>query len=106
MNAFRTGSTVYGVPTENSDIDLVVLMEQADIDALGPFPIRFGKLNLIALDSPVEFAQWLLARKLCLEEAPVTRDRAVTIHKQCGISDCEERERSKTKADLIAEEVL
>lgn len=26
--------------------------------------------------------------------------------KQCGISDCEGRERSKTKADLIAEGVL
>ena len=109
MNSFMTGSRVYGTPSNSSDVDLVVLMNQNEINDLIAYsdlkrcPIRYGNLNIIALNSLCEYHKWENAMIQCLTEAPVTRERAVEIHKANGI-DLEEV--SKTKAQLIAEGVL
>ena len=94
--AFLTGSRAYGTPREDSDIDLVVLVDEMELIHLmhlaelvescecpasdaGPdaASIRFGKLNLIAVTTEHHWEIWrngtidLIARK------PVTRDEAV-----------------------------
>ncbi len=68
MNAFITGSRVYGKqPTSDTDIDLVVHCDQKTADLLrslsdiGKKPVRYGKLNLILLTTEEEFAAWLVA---------------------------------------------
>lgn len=71
MNAFLTGSRVYGRPGPNSDIDLVVRVDPRlagilralsgatgiDDDA-GAKPVRFGKLNLILCETDEQYAVW------------------------------------------------
>ena len=104
MNAFLTGSRIYGTPSENSDIDLVVLMNQTEIEMLSSkFPIRFEKLNIIAVNNAHEFSLWKEAMELCVNEMPVSRDRAIEIHKAVGVIAGEV---SKTKQQLIAEGLM
>ena len=75
MNAFLTGSQVYGTPTESSDIDLVVLVDTTTKSFLekGNIPSRFGTLNLILLTNPLEFEAWKAATETCVSLAPVNR---------------------------------
>lgn len=99
MNAFITGSHAYGTPREDSDIDLVVLVDQPTLDALGQIAedapeasrsgtgsasasIRSGKLNLIPHTEPAIFTAWLTATQE-LEARPyaVPRDEAVRLIK-------------------------
>ena len=91
--AFLTGSHVYGTPRESSDVDLVVLIDRAELDRLrellGDDPehnpygascgasIRIGKLNLIAVTSTAEYDRWLCGTKILRMRAPVSRDVAV-----------------------------
>lgn len=97
--AFLTGSRCYGIPTEGSDWDLVVLMSADTAAQLGESPgneckydlhcsastaFRFGILNLIVCFTEEEFENWRLARDKCLAEKPITRDRAIEIHKAEG----------------------
>jgi hypothetical protein len=93
--ALVTGSHVYGKPTEDSDVDLVVVADFDDTlglrilwegqnqgeetSAVGS--MRFGNLNLILVE-PDEYDRWVKARERCLAEAPVTRSRAVEIHEE------------------------
>lgn len=68
MNAFITGSRVYGKPTPSSDIDLVILVDEQtstrlqlmarETDEQKPLAIRFGRLNLIICTDEAEFAVW------------------------------------------------
>ncbi len=64
MDSFITGSHVYGTPTEDSEIDLVVFVDEATRDKLvelseqGKFPVRYGKLNLLIATTPEEYAVW------------------------------------------------
>lgn len=66
MTAFLTGSRVYGAPTEDSDIDLVVLVDELTQDKLRgwsespdwSYVVRFGRLNLICVTSEDELAAW------------------------------------------------
>lgn len=91
MNAFITGSQIYGTPTPDSDVDLVVLMEPDagfDLATLFGAEIERGKnnypgaqflagsLNIILCTDTDEFDIW--QRGTCELEArkPVTRDEA------------------------------
>ena len=87
MEAFITGSRVYGTPTETSDVDLVVLMDQGTRDALIQefgLPVRCGKLNIIALTDEVAMLAWKKAREVCIAASAcgsIDRDYAVNVHK-------------------------
>jgi predicted nucleotidyltransferase len=91
MNAFLTGSRVYGTPREDSDIDLAVLMSSAELGALlrladpeaqgheyeDGVSIRFGNLNLIVFCAKDEFDAWRSATQELIARKPVTRAEAV-----------------------------
>ena len=94
MNAFVTGSTVYGRPTDESDVDLVILADQDTLDRLieesdnKELPIRFGRLNLIVLGTKAEYDAWHDAKRECslralANDCDIDRDEAVAIHKRC-----------------------
>lgn len=85
MNAFLTGSRVYGTPRPDSDIDLVILVDGLTGDALellkeGDGAIRFGRLNLIACYDKQDFLNWKKGtdqlREIARLEGPVTREQA------------------------------
>jgi len=90
--AFLTGSRVYGIPREDSDIDMVILVSENDSETLknisdtGKYPIQFASLNLILVKNQEEYNRWLLAMRRCLINKPVDRDTAILIHKQVGIT--------------------
>lgn len=89
MNAFLTGSRVYGTPLSYSDIDLVILVDSKTNAQLEKMkdddsePIRFGRLNLIALTSVEDFDKWKVGteacEKLAKEQGPLTREQAVEV---------------------------
>ena len=101
MNAFLTGSQIYGSPTENSDIDLVVSMDDenrarlwalvkdsekkvnfnTDADYGGNLNLQFGRLNLIVLKSDIEMANWKVGTVMLERQCPVSRERAVEVLK-------------------------
>lgn len=74
IRAFVTGSHAYGTPRDNSDIDLVVLVEPESLAllrvAVGADPppasagpdtsasLMFGKLNLVVVRDEREFQIW------------------------------------------------
>jgi hypothetical protein len=95
LNAFITGSRVYGTPTEDSDIDLVVLVDNTTKRTLQSLnqavsepnlivkPVRFG--NLILCDTEDAFDCWKKSLVDCIRASddlnrPLTRDEAVRIH--------------------------
>jgi predicted nucleotidyltransferase len=91
---FVTGSRVYGTPRPDSDVDLVVVADFDDdffVSVLWDFAddrdgsdcgsLHFEKLNLISVE-PDEYDRWKRARDRCLAEKPVTRERAIEIHKE------------------------
>lgn len=78
MNAFLTGSQVYGKPTKESDVDLVVTVDFGTYKKLHSLAgvedgetIRFGKLNLILCLDDLEAAVW----KVGTEELKDTLER-------------------------------
>lgn len=95
--ALLTGSHAYGTPHENSDIDLVVLMDNSTAEKLmlllgaeakkqkdGNYPttqVTHGKLNLIVERDPRAFEVWKQGTLQLLSEAPVTRERACEVFK-------------------------
>ena len=107
MNAFLTGSHAYGRPTADSDIDIVMRVDEGLFDCLHEilctFPdgesqydcgtscqIRFGKVDLICCFEDETFAKWLLGtRKLQKRRGQlrraITRDEAVQVFKDLGI---------------------
>jgi predicted nucleotidyltransferase len=100
INAFLTGSQVYGEPTEESDIDLVVSMSQPEtIDLLdllhdkakasveeygnGQATVRIGKLNLIiCYENEERFSNWITGTKYLKKTKPNNRDFAVSVFKR------------------------
>jgi predicted nucleotidyltransferase len=98
-NAFLTGSRKYGIPKDDSDIDVAVLVDTSlknflfsqSEDKGGS--VRFGKLNLILLDSPKEFMVWREATNTLNEQSPVSREFAIDFIKRklalngCGIQE-------------------
>lgn len=91
MSAFLTGSRAYGTPRPNSDIDLVVTIhEQQTLDLLeeysdgaggsrgGDRSLRFGRLNLIALEE-WEARAWRVATNQLQAQRPVTKVEAIAL---------------------------
>lgn len=99
MNAILTGSRRYGTPHADSDIDLVVLVDEKTLTELieqsdpiigmekkmtdyataGACGLRFGKLNLLVCTKERQFAQWALGSAVLAEQKPVTRETAVNV---------------------------
>lgn len=99
--AFITGSHAYGIPTEESDVDLVMLVEpetlhllvalfgdpgtQEDLALYNDLPtaqLRVGKLNLIVSTTVRHYRQWLRGTKALKAQAPVTREQACAMFKE------------------------
>lgn len=93
-NAFVTGSRVYGIPKENSDIDLVVLISDEDWEHLAMASddensvneygtknksIRFGNLNLLVTTEQKDFDVWMKGTEELKARRPVERDEAVKL---------------------------
>lgn len=99
-NAFITGSFAYGLPHEESDIDLVVEVGNATIallDAIckdaetdvelrvrynttdGMAIYRFGRLNLIACTSHEVYLAWRHGTNHLKEQKPVSREASVEL---------------------------
>ncbi len=98
FKAFLTGSHAYGIPRHDSDIDLVILVSEKDLEKLrvamecsgethdpddpmyiaaGGVPLRFGPLNLIACTNEAYFAAWRKGTWELKKRKPVPRDFAV-----------------------------
>lgn len=98
MKSFITGSHAYGIPTPESDLDLVVLVSSVDAaklwaarDESSKSP-RFSNLNLIIFESDVEggearFALWKQVNDELIARRPVSREEAVEAFKSSGAAD-------------------
>ena len=92
MEAFLTGSRVYGSPRPDSDIDLVIHVDSATRQFLiemgdnKNLPVRFGNLNLIPLTDKAEVERWYEATQELYRRRPVTRDEAVKFMKASVIN--------------------
>jgi len=95
--AFVTGSVRYGEPTDESDIDLVILTDresavglilQCDSENASEYipeddsedittAIRFGVLNVILHTCPKKYEAWKKGTQEMIEKRPVTRAEAV-----------------------------
>jgi predicted nucleotidyltransferase len=96
MKSFLTGSHVYGTPTPESDVDVVVLMSESEMyklsnlaDQVSKFDeygegrsLRFGKLNLIVLNTEPMFNLWRSSTDECIAQKPVDKKRAAEIFQQ------------------------
>ena len=96
-NALLTGSRVYGTPTEESDVDMVVLMEPSEaidlalaigmeVSRAGPnhYPglqFKVGRLNLIVETDPGWFGVWVVGTAELVKQKPVKREAAVEFFK-------------------------
>jgi hypothetical protein len=86
MRSFITGSRAYGRPKWDSDVDLVIFVDDDTKEDLiklsddGKMPCRYGKLNLIFATTEEEYAAWLLGKKLCTKRMPVTTAEANVQH--------------------------
>lgn len=95
MKAFCTGSRVYGVSREDSDIDLVVTVSERDFELLCQHgdgdtarileysgaengQLKFGKLNLICV-SEAQMPAWKEATDSLEAVKPVTRETAISV---------------------------
>lgn len=86
-NGYITGSRAYGIPSDESDIDLVVCLPREDIEKLwslteGSITLMFGKLNLVAfnIDDPEDmerYKSWSAAHDRLMAIKPVTKERAI-----------------------------
>jgi len=91
LKSFITGSHIYGKPTSDSDIDLVIFVNQETKDKLielsdtGKMPCRFGKLNLIFATNEEEYGAWLLGKILCKEEFELNKKDAFQLHEKARL---------------------
>lgn len=96
MKAFLTGSRRYGIPKENSDIDLVVFMDPEEAkkllvlvgrdlrnenSAASPkgFSVRFGNLNLLIETDIGHYQDWVDGTAELVAASPVSRETAVAV---------------------------
>lgn len=100
MKAFMTGSHVYGKPTPNSDVDLVIYVDQQTAkrlfslsdepqsDAEGKYStIMFGRLNLLVCTDETRFASWQKGTEQLCKQQPVTREDAIDVFKRLFASE-------------------
>lgn len=89
--AFLTGSHAYGVPTPESDIDLVVMVSDETRSELFHLAgsngsIYLNNVNIIALCDPDQYDAWAKGTaELCSREKKVTREEAVEVLKACRV---------------------
>lgn len=79
--AFITGSHRYGKPTEESDLDLVILLDRdcgswdekrlRELSEGAAPQIRFGRLNLILCRTETEYAYWKAGTEIMARESRV-----------------------------------
>lgn len=93
---FITGSHAYGTPNENSDVDLVVLMDESVMHNIKdlleipridpktgyPNPIYAGNLNIIAVHTDLEYDAWQNATNYLKSRRPVSREFAIAYIKE------------------------
>lgn len=94
MEAIFTGSRVYGTPTDEPDLDLVLLANsdeewntimamatEQNVESYGggSVSLRFGKLNMIATSCPLAFGVWKDGTEQLKAKRPVTREQAVEL---------------------------
>lgn len=91
VNAFLTGSRVYGTPRDESDIDLMILTSDDDYAALCNWgtvrnasgeqcdwqSLRFERLNIISTSDPDRFEVWRKITNDLAARAPVTKEEAI-----------------------------
>ena len=94
-NAFLTGSRAYGTPAKDSDIDVVIPVQDEEFEKTlwsllsevgqpvsakgsGPGSFQIGKLDLIFL-TPEYADAWRAATVQLISEKPVTRNRAIEV---------------------------
>lgn len=94
--AFITGSRAYGVPREDSDIDLAVVVSEHEAKLLRSLSdstrkIVFGRLNLILFTNTElglkQYETWKKVNDALKLIAPVTRDVAVRTLINAGIQN-------------------
>lgn len=101
MKALLTGSRAYGTPRTDSDVDVVLRVTQAELDALlsaipaenvRKYPendsvsLWFNKLNLICITSDKYFQIWEDGTAALMAKAPVTRDEAIAEFNSRGVT--------------------
>ncbi len=95
---FLTGSRCYGIPRDDSDIDLVVYLDEADLEEMDTLEnivmdkdeelesmygqaytksLRFGNLNLICCTDDKVFEAWRIITRELKQMTPVPREFAV-----------------------------
>jgi hypothetical protein len=93
MAPFITGSRAYGQPTKDSDVDVVVFMDEGLRNFLRTqidpnenpgnqppnYALRFGQLNLICCVYPKQYEAWRRGTLDLIKERPVTRERAIEV---------------------------
>lgn len=97
IDSFATGSRVYGTPKEDSDLDLVVLLEcSSDIWKFAEpgSTCRFGKLNLVTFEDKDNFERWRKITKELIARSPVTRDEAIKAFQEAGFGNYGENKES------------
>ena len=106
MKPFLTGSRAYGTPRPDSDVDIVVLIDDRDgepddelfhnlataghCDEIKEYCetsacVRFGKLNIIIARCPEQYEAWRKGTEECASRKPVTRDEAIEAMKRNGV---------------------
>ncbi len=94
--SYITGSRAYGIPRDDSDVDLVVACFHEDYEILKAHSeaenkVHFGKLNLVLfnLDDPKSRARykgWRQVHDKLVMMKPVTRDFAIKCFEAAGVT--------------------
>ena len=104
MKCFLTGSRRYGMPRDDSDVDMVIFCDDAndaedgrlfaalrdhatEIKEYGEESacLRYARLNLIITRCPEQWKAWRDGTIDCDTRAPVTREVAVETMKKMGV---------------------
>lgn len=103
FSSFLTGSQVYGKPTKDSDVDLVILMSPDEARRLNSFSdqkmrydpdrypdsflsCRFGVLNILVCTDPKQFAAWFLGTNECSASKPKNTAQATKVMAKFGVT--------------------
>ena len=103
MKCFLTGSRCYGIPRDDSDVDIVISVDENDCRDRDMFKeirnladeikeyselsasFRFGSLNLIVTRDAHQYAAWLEGTAELRGRRPVDRETAVETMKRHGV---------------------
>jgi hypothetical protein len=109
LPAFLTGSRIYGIPTDKSDLDLVVYMPHGNWEQTAYIfkrcsdndqGSRFGNMNLIKAATRGEYLKWKLATEACvaykarLRVAGLKKSQSYRIFDSFGIHEYDSDETS------------